>query len=129
MVSGAGTGFRRRNGPSGALGVAMAVLNATPLIALEAVALDTETTGLDPAKARIVEIAAVRIGAGRVDPQGALRRLVRPGVPIPPEASRIHGIDAAAVADAPSFKTTWPEFSGFIGGAVLIDEQLGEEEV
>ena len=33
----------------------------TPLIALDAVVIDTETTGLDPAKARIVEIAAVRL--------------------------------------------------------------------
>ena len=55
------------------------VLNATPLIALDAVAIDTETTGLDPGKARIVEIAAVRIGVGKVDARSALRRLVRPG--------------------------------------------------
>ena len=30
--------------------------NATPLIALDAIVIDTETTGLDPAKARIIEI-------------------------------------------------------------------------
>ncbi len=41
--------------------------NATPLIALDAVVIDTETTGLDPAKARIVEVAAVRIAGGRID--------------------------------------------------------------
>ena len=40
---------------------------ATPLIALDAVVIDSETTSLDPAKARIVEIAAVRLVAGRVD--------------------------------------------------------------
>ena len=33
-----------------------AINNATPLVALDAVVVDTETTGLDPAKARIVEI-------------------------------------------------------------------------
>ena len=48
--------------------------NATPLIALDAIVLDTETTGLDPAKARIVEIGAVPLKRGmlehkcRVDP-------------------------------------------------------------
>ena len=36
---------------------------ATPLIALDAVVIDSETTSLDPAKARIVEIAAVRLVA------------------------------------------------------------------
>src|SRR5690606_39453540 len=39
--------------------------NATPLIALDAVVFDTETTGLDPARARIVEFGAVRIDAGK----------------------------------------------------------------
>src|SRR5438876_585025 len=58
----------------------MAVLNATPLIALDAVALDTETTGLDPGKARVVEIAAIRIGGGRIDPAGTLPRLRAGGI-------------------------------------------------
>ena len=40
--------------------------SATPLIALDAVVIDTETTGLDPRKAWIVEIAAVRIAGGRL---------------------------------------------------------------
>lgn len=103
----------------------MAVLNATPLIALDAVALDTETTGLDPGRARIVEIAAVRIGAGRLDAAGALRRLVRPDQPIPPEAARIHGIDDAAVASAPPFKEVWPEFLDLAGGLVLVGHTVG----
>jgi DNA polymerase-3 subunit epsilon/CBS domain-containing protein len=103
----------------------MTVLNATPLIALDAVVLDTETTGLDPAKARIVEIAVVPIGAGRVDAARTLRRLVRPSLPIPLEASRIHGIDDAAVASAPPFDDVWPEFMQFIGGSILIGHTIG----
>ena len=57
--------------------------NTTPLIALDAVVLDTETTGLDPRKARIVEIAAVRLVGGRLDTSSPFRRLVQPGEPIP----------------------------------------------
>ncbi|MDA0702652.1 MAG: exonuclease domain-containing protein [Proteobacteria bacterium] len=34
---------------------------STPLIALEGVVLDTETTGLDASMARLVQIAALRI--------------------------------------------------------------------
>jgi CBS domain-containing protein len=103
----------------------MTVLNATPLIALDAVVLDTETTGLDPAKASIVEIAVVPIGAGRVDAARTLRRLVRPGLPIPPEASRIHGIDDAMVASAPPFNDVWSEFMQLIGGSILIGHTIG----
>ncbi len=44
-----------------------AVGNATALAALDAVFVDTETTGLDAAKAWIVEIAALRIACGRLD--------------------------------------------------------------
>jgi CBS domain-containing protein len=101
------------------------VSNATPLIALEAFVIDTETTGLDPAKARVVEIAALPLRAGRLDEQGALRHLVNPGEPIPPAASRIHGIDDAAVAGVPGFASVWPEFSGALSGGVLIGHTVG----
>ena len=48
----------------------MAAINiASPLIALDAVVIDTETTGLDPARARIVEFGAVRLSGGRIDPE------------------------------------------------------------
>src|SRR4051794_37874012 len=103
----------------------MAILNATPLIALDAVVLDTETTGLDPVTARIVEIAAVRIVGGRVDAATTLRRLVRPPAPIPAAASRIHGIDDAKVANAPAFAEIWPAFSELIGGTVLVGHTIG----
>ena len=41
-----------------------AVSNGTPLIAFDAVVIDTETTSFDSHKARIVEIAAVRLKQG-----------------------------------------------------------------
>ncbi len=99
--------------------------SVTPLIALDAVAIDTETTGLDPRKAWIVEIAAVRLVGGRLQPKAAFRRLVRPGEPIPKLAVGVHGIDDAAVADAPAFADIWPELSAFIGGAVVIGHAIG----
>ena len=74
-----------------------AVINATPLMALDAVVIDTETTGLDPSKSFIVEIGAVKIVGGRVDADQTFRRLLRPPVPIPPQSSAIHGIDDGMV--------------------------------
>ena len=102
-----------------------AVAGSTPLIALDAVAIDTETTGLDPRKARIVEMAAVRLAVGRLTENSPFRRLVRPDEPIPPIATRIHGIDQAAVADAPSFAEVWPEFAAYAGDSILIGHSIG----
>jgi DNA polymerase-3 subunit epsilon/CBS domain-containing protein len=100
--------------------------NATPLIALDAVALDTETTGLDPRSARIVEIGAVRIIGGRLeDPSDAFRSLVRPDESIPASATRIHGIDQAAVVLAPAFAKVWTDLSHYIGDAVIIGHTIG----
>lgn len=96
-----------------------------PLIALDAVVIDTETTGLDPRKASIVEIAAVRLVGGQLQPEAAFRRLVRPSEPIPRLATEIHGIDEAAVADAPAFAGVWPELAAFIGDAVVIGHAIG----
>jgi DNA polymerase-3 subunit epsilon/CBS domain-containing protein len=103
----------------------MIVRNSTPLIALDAVVLDTEATGLDPASARIVEIGAVRIVRGRVVPEDGFHCLVRPDTRIPPAATAIHGIDDARVADASPFAEVWPKLSEYIGGAIVIGHTFG----
>lgn len=103
-----------------------AVTNATPLISLDAVVIDTETTGLDPRKARILEVGAVRLAGGRVSPDQTFQSFVQPGEPIPAKVIAVHGIDAARVADAPAFAEIWPKLSEFIGGSnVLIGHTLG----
>jgi exodeoxyribonuclease X len=72
--------------------------------------LDTETTGLDPAKDSVVEIASVElvgaIAEGKTGPTqwqigDIASSYVNPHKPIPPEASGIHHILDADVADAP----------------------------
>lgn len=63
--------------------------------------LDLETTGLSIARDRIIELAVLRI-----DPDGAVHERVRrfnPGIPIPPEATAIHGITDEDVAGEPPF--------------------------
>ena len=62
---------------------------------------DIETTGLDLKNDRIVELALIR-----VSPQGDVLERVRrfnPGMPIPPEATAVHGITDADVADKARF--------------------------
>jgi len=71
-----------------------------------AVVLDTETTGLHDS-ARIVEIAALG-----VDGSVLLDSLVNPGVPIPAESTRIHGITDDMVQGAPSFSDLLVSLTG-----------------
>lgn len=71
------------------------------------VVLDVETTSADPATARIVEISLERYEVdGRLT---AYSTLINPGVPIPAEATAIHGITDAMVADAPSWAVRGPQ--------------------
>ena len=99
--------------------------NATPLIALDAFVVDTETTGLDPKKARVVEIGAVPLKRGRLDESASLRRLINPGEPIPAEATRIHAIDDNMVASAADFAVVWPGISAAVSGEILIGHTFG----
>ena len=99
--------------------------SVAPLIAINAVVMDTETTGLDPANARVIEIGAVRLTGGRIADAPPLRRLVRPDIPIPADSTRIHGFDDAAVADAPRFAAAWPELAGYFDNTVLIGHSIG----
>ena len=74
-----------------------------PLEAIEMVAIDSETTGLEVRSARIVSFAVISIAKGLdVEPRPKLDLLVDPRVPIPAGATAIHGIDARRVAGAPS---------------------------
>ncbi len=63
---------------------------------------DLETTGIDVARDRIVEISILK-----VFPNGNKESrtwLVNPEMPIPPESSAIHGITDEKVKDEPTFK-------------------------
>ena len=93
---------------------------STPLVALDAVAIDTETTGLDVRTARLIQFGAVRVRAGAVQPSEQMTRLVDPGVAIPAEASKVHGITAQDVAGAHDFATFAPDMEAFLGRAILI---------
>jgi DNA polymerase III, epsilon subunit and related 3''-5'' exonucleases len=75
----------------------------------DVVILDTETTGLED-DARIVEISILGI-----DGTVLLDTLVNPGEPIG-EATDIHGITDAMVADAPSFTEVLPRLTEALAG-------------
>ena len=53
---------------------------STPLLALDSVVLDTETTGLDARTARLVQLGAIRLGpGGNLDEAAEIRAAGRSG--------------------------------------------------
>ncbi len=63
---------------------------------------DLETTGINPGTDRIVEISWLKVYPNGKEESKTIR--VNPGIPIPKEASDIHHITEADVADCPTFK-------------------------
>ena len=81
--------------------------------------MDLETTGTNPDLDHIVELTIARADPGAMKVQ-SLHSLVNPGVPIPAEASAVHGITDADVKDAPSFRTVAPLVLPLLAGADLV---------
>jgi DNA polymerase-3 subunit epsilon len=81
------------------------------------VSFDLETTGLDVREDRIVEISCVKI---HPDGKREVRtRRLNPGIPISEQASQIHGISDADVADEPNFKSVAKSLLDFLEGCDL----------
>ena len=96
-----------------------------PLSVVPAVAIDTETTGLDVAADRIVEIAAVRLHDAEGGGRGQFVSLVNPGIPIPAASTAIHGITDDEVATAKPLTAVMPAFADWVGRSVVIGFSIG----
>ncbi len=80
------------------------------------VAFDLEATGLDPRRDRIVELAIVRADNGMV----LLHEHFHPGVPIPPQATAVHGIRDEDVAHCDPFAVHSARIQKMLDDAVLL---------
>lgn len=81
------------------------------------VVLDLETTGVSIASDRIVEFSALKVSPGGAEEWLTLR--LNPGIPISPEATRVHGITDADVANEPHFKDVARRIAAFLEGCDL----------
>jgi ATP-dependent DNA helicase DinG len=76
------------------------------------VALDLETTGLDPQRDAIIEIGAVKFDGNRIENEFNL--LINPGRHIPEFISGLTGISDDMVRSAPHIREALPELADFI---------------
>ena len=82
------------------------------------VVFDLETTGVQITRDRIVEISILK-----VHPDGeeeTKTRRINPGIPIPPEATQVHGISDADVADCPTFAQVARSLYQWIDGCDVV---------
>lgn len=79
--------------------------------------LDLETTGINIATDRIVEIALQKINIDGHEEEKVMR--INPEMPIPPQSTEIHGITDEDVKDCPTFKQVAKSLATFIDGADL----------
>ena len=81
------------------------------------VVFDIESTGTTPRKDRIIELAAVKLMPDGTEISKCW--LMNPGVKIPPETTKIHGITDDIVKDCPTFADKADEIFAFFEGCDL----------
>jgi DNA polymerase-3 subunit epsilon len=100
------------------VGEAQVVEEVFPSWPLSLCFLDLETTGLSTAKDRIIEICAQTVYPdGQV---GEYYALVDPGIPIPYQASQVHGIYDRDVKGKPRFPAVAVEVYDYFKGKTLV---------
>ena len=82
------------------------------------IVLDTETTGLDYTKEKMVEFAAVRLENGKIKDE--FQTLINPEQHIRKSSMAIHGITPEMVADAPTEAEAMPKILEFIGDYPIV---------
>jgi DNA polymerase-3 subunit epsilon len=124
LIGGIGRLLAGLRSPPHALPMRPSLPDDEPLTSLPIVMLDTETTGLNVRRDRIVSLGALQMRGGVPEAASPLDYLVHPGIVIPPRASAIHGLTDAAVALAPPFALVAPALLAFWHRRVLIGHNI-----
>lgn len=86
------------------------------------VALDLETTGINPAEDRIIEIGAIKVIDGKE--YDMFSTFVNPEMKIPARITEITGIDDKMVCDAPVIKEIFPKLIYFLEEYPLLGHNI-----
>ncbi|HSB65180.1 MAG TPA: exonuclease domain-containing protein, partial [Anaerolineales bacterium] len=87
------------------------------------VALDIETTGLDPQKDSIIEIGAVCFNGSRIEDEWST--LINPGRKIPPFITQLTGINDHMVLEAPPIQEVLTDLRQFVGEKSILGHNVG----
>ena len=82
------------------------------------IVLDTETTGLDYTREKMVEFAAVRLENGKIKDE--FQTLINPEQHIRKSSIAIHGITEEMVVDAPTEAEAMPKILEFLGDYPIV---------
>ncbi|MFT5489490.1 MAG: CBS domain-containing protein [Alphaproteobacteria bacterium] len=102
-----------------------AILPTTPLTGLRCVVLDTETTGLQVDRARIISVGAVCIDGTEIEAGTEQSFLINPGESIPEASSKIHGLYDSDIRDAGHFQDVISPLLDAIVGRVVVGHNIG----
>lgn len=87
------------------------------------VAIDLETTGINPGLDSIIEVGMVRVSRGEIIE--TFHTLVRPEKKIPLRIKKLTGIDDGMVADAPGLHHIKSAMAEFIGDRAILGHSVG----
>ncbi|MDH3739307.1 MAG: DUF294 nucleotidyltransferase-like domain-containing protein [Alphaproteobacteria bacterium] len=101
------------------------ILPTTPLSGLRCVVVDTETTGLQVDRVRIISVGAVCIDGAEIEAGSEQAFLIDPGEPIPAASSKIHGLYDDDVRGAGRFKDVISPLLNTFAGRVVVGHNIG----
>jgi DNA polymerase-3 subunit epsilon/ATP-dependent DNA helicase DinG len=87
------------------------------------IALDTETTGLEPGQDELIEVAAIRFQG--TETLETWHSLIKPAGELPEEITRLTGITPDDLVRAPFFFDILPELARFIGDDPIVGHSVG----
>ncbi|MEO7994254.1 MAG: UvrD-helicase domain-containing protein [bacterium] len=90
----------------------------------EVVVLDTETTGVEPFRCHLLQVAAERVDLTTGEVKDTFLSFLKPPEHIPSKVQELTGITDAMVEDAPSPSQVIPELLAFLGDAPLVGHNL-----
>lgn len=80
--------------------------------------IDTETTGFDPVKNRVIEVGIVRVEKGKITQE--FQTLVNPEITIPEETYKMTGIKKKEIKNAPAFREIKDQIYNLMKGGLFV---------